>query len=283
MRIKENYVAKWRKSLVLSTIFLYIVLLLPLTYQAFGENKKEDIEVSTVINEIDHFDETAMPKSIEIGESENENKVNSFIESLEPTVLNNEIIRIYHVQSGDTLWGIAEKAYGDGCFYPFIMEINEMETEYIYIDQELYIDTIEAYERDSILKKCHDTIDQLEAERILNSQNSKSNVQVVNNTTPSKEGMTYVGKFKITGYDAWCTHCCSGTGLTASGNYATVGKTVATSKQFPFGTKLYIEGLGTYVVEDRGVGDNVIDIATDSHEACAAVTNIAGANVYIVN
>lgn len=278
MRVKVNYVTKFRKSLILSAILIYIVLLLPLTYQAYGENNKED--TSTIVSEIDQIDEKELPESIETEQSENENKVDSFIETLEPAVLNNEIIRVYHVQSGDTLWAIAEKAYGNGCFYPFIMETNEMETEYIHVDQELYIDAIPEYEKDSILKTCYEKIDQMEAEQILNS---KSSSQATNNSVPSKDGMTYVGKFKITGYDAWCTHCCSGTGLTASGKYATVGKTVATSKQFPFGTKLYIEGLGTYVVEDRGVGDHVIDIATDSHEACATVTNISGANVYIVN
>ena len=31
----------------------------------------------------------------------------------------------YQVQSGDTLWSIAEKFYDDGCFYPFIMKNND--------------------------------------------------------------------------------------------------------------------------------------------------------------
>lgn len=89
----------------------------------------------------------------------------------------------------------------------------------------------------------------------------------------------YVGKHVITGYDPHCTHCCSGTGLMASGNYAINGYSIAAS--YPLGTTLYIEGYGFYMVEDRGVSGKHIDIAAPSHQDCYALTSNSVA-VYIV-
>ena len=76
----------------------------------------------------------------------------------------------------------------------------------------------------------------------------------------------YAGKFKLTAYCA-CSECCDkwASGYTASGTYATQGRTIATGGQFPFGTKLVING-NVYTVEDRGVGNGVIDIFFNSHQ-----------------
>ena len=77
--------------------------------------------------------------------------------------------------------------------------------------------------------------------------------------------LTELGTFKLTAYCA-CSKCCGKSdGITASGKKAQSGRTIATSKQFPFGTELYING-NTYIVEDRGVKDGVIDIYFDTHE-----------------
>lgn len=82
----------------------------------------------------------------------------------------------------------------------------------------------------------------------------------------------YLGNYKITGYDPYCSHCCGKSdGITASGKPATPGYTIA-MKGMPFGTKVYIDGLGTFEVQDRGVGNGVIDIALSGHSACYAVT-----------
>ena len=89
----------------------------------------------------------------------------------------------------------------------------------------------------------------------------------------------YVGDHVITGYNPYCSHCCSGTGLMASGNYAINGYSIAAD--YPLGTTLYIEGYGFYVVEDRGVSSKHIDISAPSHEACYALTRNSVA-VYIV-
>lgn len=94
----------------------------------------------------------------------------------------------------------------------------------------------------------------------------------------TNSGGTYLGRFWITGYNPWCSHCCSGTGLTASGRQAVVGRTVAMAG-VPFGTRIYIEGLGSYVVEDRGVGPGVIDVACSSDSACMRITGHY--NVYL--
>lgn len=95
------------------------------------------------------------------------------------------------------------------------------------------------------------------------------------------EGMRYIGTYKITGYDI-CVACCGKTdGITASGTQATVGRTCAAPKGIPFGTKLYIEGIGERIVEDRGgFADNVIDVLCNDHSECYTITGWY--DVYVV-
>ena len=84
--------------------------------------------------------------------------------------------------------------------------------------------------------------------------------------------MTYLGRYYITGYDI-CVQCCGKTnGITAGGTSATVGRTCA-ANGMDFGTRLYIDGIGERVVEDRGgMADDVIDVLCEDHAACYAVT-----------
>lgn len=58
----------------------------------------------------------------------------------------------------------------------------------------------------------------------------------------------------------------NGYGITASGTKATEGRTIAAPKSIPFGTKVYIQGIGTRIVEDRGgaVNGNHIDVFVES-------------------
>ena len=104
-------------------------------------------------------------------------------------------------------------------------------------------------------------------------------VQVQRNVTSrsstSRTPTTSVGTtriFKVTAYCA-CSKCCGSyaSGYTASGTLATANRTVATSSQFAFGTKLLINGK-QYVVEDRGgaIKGDRIDIYMDSHSAALA-------------
>ena len=93
---------------------------------------------------------------------------------------------------------------------------------------------------------------------------------------------TLVGAWTVTGYTPGCVHCCdSSEGITASGVKAICGYTVAAGRSLPFGTTIYIEGYGFYVVEDRGPKDGLIDISCPTHEACGPVTK-RGVNIYIV-
>ena len=92
--------------------------------------------------------------------------------------------------------------------------------------------------------------------------------------------LTPLGTMYITGYDA-CVRCCGKTdGITASGVKATVNHTVAMCSDYPFGTKIYIEGLGYYTVEDRGVGRGTVDVYCNNHSECYAITGYY--EVYIV-
>ena len=109
-----------------------------------------------------------------------------------------------------------------------------------------------------------------------------TNQEVVDNNCNNNNENTYLGKFYITGYDI-CVSCCGKTdGVTSSGDLAVVGQTIATSSNFAFGTKLYIEGLGTYTVQDRGgaINGNKIDVLCNNHEECYAITGYY--DVYLV-
>lgn len=62
--------------------------------------------------------------------------------------------------------------------------------------------------------------------------------------------------------------CCGKTNkVTASGTIATEGRTIAAD--LPFGTKLYIDGVGERIVEDRGggIGTGKIDIFMSDHNS----------------
>ena len=121
-----------------------------------------------------------------------------------------------------------------------------------------------------------------EAENELTPANEPAQVITTTATVTSLKDMTltYIGNIFCTGYDPYCRHCCSGTGLTASGATAEIGKTIAMNG-VPFGTEVYIEGVGVRIVEDRGPmpGKN-IDIACENHEACYAITG--NYKVYLV-
>lgn len=92
--------------------------------------------------------------------------------------------------------------------------------------------------------------------------------------------MIPIGTCRLTGYDA-CIRCCGKTnGITASGTYAQANRTIG-MKGYPYGTRVYIEGLGYYIVEDTGyLGYNHVDVFCNNHTECYAITGYR--NVYIV-
>lgn len=72
------------------------------------------------------------------------------------------------------------------------------------------------------------------------------------------------GRYRMTHFCP-CRKCNgSNAGRTASGAPMTVGRTVATGREFPFGTRLLINGQ-VYTVEDRGVPNGCVDILVGSH------------------
>ena len=68
-----------------------------------------------------------------------------------------------------------------------------------------------------------------------------------------------------------CVKCCGKTnGITASGTKAEQGVTVAAdTNKLPFGTKIYIDGIGERVVQDRGgaIKGNKIDLFFSDHQS----------------
>lgn len=91
----------------------------------------------------------------------------------------------------------------------------------------------------------------------------------------------YLGNYCITFYCP-CEICCGqwATGCTASGVIATEWHTVAAD--LPFGTVVDIEGLGRFVVEDRGVYGEAIDVFVSSHDEALAL-GLQYRDVYVVS
>ena len=66
----------------------------------------------------------------------------------------------------------------------------------------------------------------------------------------------------VSAYTAAADECGKSDGITASGVKVAVSRTLACPPQYPFGTKVTIDGMGTYVCEDRGgaIKENRFDI-----------------------
>ena len=74
--------------------------------------------------------------------------------------------------------------------------------------------------------------------------------------------------FTVTGYCP-CLDCCGKTdGITASGVRATPNHTIAAPSKYAFGTKIQLDGHGTFVVEDRGgsINGNRLDRFFKTHQ-----------------
>ena len=74
--------------------------------------------------------------------------------------------------------------------------------------------------------------------------------------------------YHVTFYCA-CMECCGKTNaITASGVKAAAGVTVAAASNIPFGTRIWIEGYGERIVQDRGgaIGMNRLDVYVNTHQ-----------------
>lgn len=70
----------------------------------------------------------------------------------------------------------------------------------------------------------------------------------------------------VTFYTISADECGKGDGITAAMIPAQVGRTVAAGPGIPFGTRVYIPGIGWRVVEDRGgdIGDHRLDCLVET-------------------
>ncbi len=88
--------------------------------------------------------------------------------------------------------------------------------------------------------------------------------EIIETKIASKNSNLPQGKFVInaSAYTASADECGKSDGITASGAKVRENETVACPKSFAFGTKINIEGLGTYICQDRGgaIKGNHIDI-----------------------
>lgn len=98
----------------------------------------------------------------------------------------------------------------------------------------------------------------------------------------------YVGEFLLTAYccEKYEHICGTGDGITASGQPVQAGVSVAADPDvLPYGTIVYIEGIGIRIVQDTGGGlaSNQIDIAMDTHENALEFGVQRGCRVYILS
>jgi len=91
---------------------------------------------------------------------------------------------------------------------------------------------------------------------LLSAMIAASNVPAVEVEEPAME---YVGEYRVTAFAYY--EGCGENYHTASGATPIPYYTVATNDEFPFGTVLYIDGIGEVEVQDRGnFADGVIDL-----------------------
>lgn len=178
----------------------------------------------------------------------------------------------YTIKSGDSLYKIAIEMYGDGSLYSYIEQCNNLyeNNRNLIPGHVLRIYPIGYQISES----------EIEENGIAKEQSLRSGYLNIP-TEVDYSNLTYFGQLNVTGYDPYCSHCCGKSdGITASGEYAEYYKTVACNT-LPFGTEVYVEGYGYFRVNDTGGSKVGIDIACESHEACAVMTK-TNVNVYIV-
>lgn len=86
----------------------------------------------------------------------------------------------------------------------------------------------------------------------------------------------YLGEYKLTYYcDMRFSHICGGSGITATGKPTEVGTTIAVNpNDIPYGSKVYIEGIGFRSADDTGggIGRKHIDVLVKTHDEALSQT-----------
>jgi len=76
----------------------------------------------------------------------------------------------------------------------------------------------------------------------------RKNIKLIDYSTLPKDDFT----INASAYTAAADECGKSDGITASGHKVMEGRTLACPPGYKFGTKIEIDGMGTYVCEDRG-------------------------------
>lgn len=102
-------------------------------------------------------------------------------------------------------------------------------------------------------------------------ENSELRKKLVSTSTVAPtRGSSALRTFEATGYCS-CIKCCgpNAKGITATGTKVQANRTIAVDpKVIPLGSKVKIEGLGTFTAEDTGsaVKGNIVDIYFGTHQ-----------------
>lgn len=132
----------------------------------------------------------------------------------------------------------------------FLTQMSNKWTEFENLEQSLVSDNI-------TFQKKVDKINKLA--KYVKPTKTTTEIQNIDSTG----NKTYIGEFTCVAY--------SGDGITSTGVKPKVGRTIAVDpKVIPYGSKVYIEGIGTRIAEDCGGGikGKMIDIFMSSNAEC---------------
>ena len=100
--------------------------------------------------------------------------------------------------------------------------------------------------------------------------------QTLDDLKSTEYEFVYLGEYKLTYYcDERYPHICGGSGVTASGRPTTVGSTIGVNPaEIPYGSVVYIEGLGFRSADDTGsgIGNKHIDVLVSGHQEALSQT-----------
>ena len=132
------------------------------------------------------------------------------------------------------------------------------------------------YDKNMTIDELHNQINNFDNVIMEKDAENERLQQEIDNLKDSKYEFKYIGTYKITYYcdERYTDHICGGSGFTASGVPTEVGTTIAVDPNvIPYGTEVYIEGIGFRTAQDRGgaVNGNHIDVLVQTHEEALAL------------